>query len=83
MGETQSGMHKNGKKSLSIIIDDVHKIAKTRILSQQEIDLKNQPKIARLTREEQIKWYQRSKADFHLGGRQRYTILSNGREWSA
>ena len=65
-----NGIYKKEKQRLSTIIDDLDKIAETRILSQQEVELKNRSneKIARLLREEEIKYYQRSKADFILMG---------------
>ena len=49
-----SGIYKKEKQRLSTIIDDLDKIAETRILSQQEIDMKNQSneQIARLLQEE-------------------------------
>ena len=63
-------IYKKEKQRLCTIIDDLDKIAETRTLSQQEIELKNQSneKVARLLREEEIKYYQRSKADFILMG---------------
>ena len=63
-------IYKKEKQRLSTIIDDLDKIAETRTLSQQEIELKNQSneKVARLLREEEIKYYQRSKADLILMG---------------
>ncbi|XP_073361957.1 uncharacterized protein [Aegilops tauschii subsp. strangulata] len=79
-----NGMYKKEKQRLSTIIDDLDKIAETRILSQQEIDMKNQSneKVARLLREEEIKYYQRSKADFILMGDSNtryFQLVANGR----
>ena len=79
-----NGIYKKEKQRLSTIIDDLDKIAETRILSQQEIELKNQSneKIARLLREEEIKYYQRSKADFILMGDSNtryFQLVANGR----
>ena len=79
-----NGIYKKEKQRLSTIIDDLDKIAETRILSQQEIELKNQSneQIARLLREEEIKYYQRSKADFILKGDSNtryFQLVANGR----
>ena len=65
-----SGMLKKEKIRLSAIIDELDGFAAVRPLSTQEIDLKNQSNapVARLLREEKIKWYQRSKAQFILEG---------------
>lgn len=45
-------------------------MAETRVLTQQEIELKSQSnaEVARMLREEELKWYQRSKATFILKG---------------
>ena len=63
-------MYKREKKHLSTIVDNLDKIAVTCILLQQELEWKNQSneKVARLLWEEEIKYYQRSKADFILKG---------------
>ena len=79
-----SGIYKKEKQRLSTIIDDLDKIAETRILSQQEIDMKNQSneQIARLLREEEIKWYRRSGAQFILEGDNNtryFQMVANGR----
>jgi hypothetical protein len=65
-----SGNLKREKLRLSSIIDDLEALAKIRPLSTQELELKSQSnaKIARLLREEELKWYQRSKAQFILEG---------------
>jgi hypothetical protein len=51
-------------------IDDLEAIAKVRPLTTHEIDIKSQynAKLAGLLREEELKWYQRSKAQFLLEG---------------
>lgn len=79
-----NGIYKKEKQRLCTIIDDLDKIAETRTLSQQEIELKNQSNemVARLLREEEIKYYQRSKADFILMGDSNtryFQLLANGR----
>ena len=79
-----NGLYKKEKQCLCTIIDDLDKIAETRTLSHQEIELKNQSneKIARLLREEEIKYYQRSKADFILMGDSNtryFQLVANGR----
>ena len=79
-----NGIYKKEKQRLSTFIDDLDKIAETRTLSQQEIELKNQSneKVARLLREEEIKYYQRSKADFILMGDSNtkyFQLIAHGR----
>jgi hypothetical protein len=58
------------KLCLSSIIDDLEALAEIRPLSVQEIELKIQSnaQIASILREEELKWYQRSKAQFILEG---------------
>jgi hypothetical protein len=65
-----TGVLKNEKSRLSSIIDGLEALAEIGPLSTQEIELKNQSnaKIASLLREEEIKWYQRSKSQFILEG---------------
>ena len=65
-----AGILKKEKIRLSAIIEDLDEIAVGRPLSATEIELKSQSnaQIARLLREEEIKWYQRSKAQFILEG---------------
>ena len=55
---------------LAVIIDELEAIAESQPLTTQEIELKNQSNasLAKLLREEEIKWYQRSKAKFILQG---------------
>ena len=64
------GQLKNEKLRLSSIIDELEAAAEVRPLSMQEIELKNRSnaEMAGLLREEEIKWYQRSKAQFILEG---------------
>jgi mannosylglycoprotein endo-beta-mannosidase len=64
------GILKKEKQRLSSIIDDLEALVEVRPLSPQEIHLKNQSnaEIARLLREEELKWYQRSKSQFILEG---------------
>jgi hypothetical protein len=63
-----TGVLKNEKSRLSSIIDGLEALAEIGPLSAQEIELKNQSnaKIASLLREDEIKWYQRSKSQFIL-----------------
>jgi hypothetical protein len=65
-----TGILKKEKLRLSSIIDDLEALAEVRPLSVQEIELKSQSnaQIAGLLREEELKWYQRSKAQFLLEG---------------
>ena len=65
-----AGQLKKEKLRLSSIIDDLEALAEVRPLSPHEIELKNQSnaEIAGLLREEELKWYQRSKAQFILEG---------------
>ena len=65
-----TGILKKEKARLSAIIENLDGIAVERALSPQEIELKCQSnvQIARLLREEEVKWYQRSKAQFILEG---------------
>jgi hypothetical protein len=65
-----AGLLKQEKLSLSTSIDELEAIAEYRRLTTHELDLKNQnnAKLAGLLREEELKWYQRSKAQFLLEG---------------
>jgi hypothetical protein len=65
-----AGILKRKKARLSSVIDDLEVLAEVRPLSPQEIELKSQSnaQIASLLREEEPKWYQRSKAQFILEG---------------
>jgi hypothetical protein len=55
---------------MPFIIDDIKAFVEVRPLTAQEIELKNQSNadIAKLLREGELKWYQRSKAQFILEG---------------
>ena len=69
---------------MSTIIDDLEAFAEVKPLSLQEVELKNQSNaaIAGLLREEELKWYQRSKTQFILEGDSNtryYHSLANGR----
>jgi hypothetical protein len=79
-----SGILKKEKSHVSSIIDDLEALAELRPLSPQEIELKSQSnaQIAGLLCEEELKWYQRSKAQFILKGdsnTQYFHGISNGR----
>jgi hypothetical protein len=65
-----TGILKKEKVRLSSIIDNLEEIAEVRPLLSHKIDLKNQSnaEIAKLLREKEIKWYQRSKSQFILEG---------------
>ena len=65
-----TGLLKNEKLRLSSVIDDIEAIAEVRPLTTQEIELKSHSnaQLAGLLREEELKWYQRSKAQFLLEG---------------
>ena len=78
------GQLKNEKLRLSSIIDELEAFAEIRPLSTQEIDLKNRSnaEMAGILREEEIKWYQRSKAQFILeedSNTRYFHSLANGR----
>jgi hypothetical protein len=75
---------KNEKARLSSIIDGLEALAEVGPLSAQEIELKNQlnAKIVSLLREEELKWYQRSKSQFILEGNSNtryFHSVTNGR----
>lgn len=79
-----AGMYKIEKLQLSTLIDSLDKIAEVRPLSAVEIEQKSQlnEQIARLLCEEEIKWYQRSKADSLVHGDDNtkyFQMLANGR----
>jgi mannosylglycoprotein endo-beta-mannosidase len=78
-----SGLYKKEKKRLAGIIDTLETVAETQVLLQHELELKNQAneQIARLLREE-LKWCQRSKAQFILEGDSNtryFHMVANGR----
>ena len=79
-----TGLLKKEKIHLSSIIDALEALAEVRLLSPQEIELKSQSnaKIAKLLREEELKWYQRSKAQFILqrdSNTRYFHSIANGR----
>ena len=79
-----SGLLKKEKERLSSIIDALEALAEVRLLSEQEIELKSQSnaQISKLLREEELKWYQRSKAQFILEGDSNtryFHSIANGR----
>jgi len=79
-----SGILKKEKQRLSSTIDDLEALAENRLLTTQEIELKSQSnaELARLLREEELKWYQRSKAQFILHGDSNtryFHSMANGR----
>jgi hypothetical protein len=63
-----SGILKKEKLRLSSTIDKLEALAEVRPVSAHEIELKSQlnVQIASLLHEEELKWYQRSKAQFIL-----------------
>jgi hypothetical protein len=65
-----TGILKKEKQRLSSTIDSLEALGEVRPLSAQEIELKSQSnaQIASLLHEEELKWYQRSKAQFILEG---------------
>jgi hypothetical protein len=65
-----TGILKKEKLRLSAIIDELEALVEVRLLSSDEIELKSQSntQITSLLREEELKWYQRSKAQFILEG---------------
>jgi hypothetical protein len=78
------GVLKKENLRLSSIIDDLEVLAETSPVSAHEIELKNQSnvKIASLLREEEIKWYQRSKSKVILEGDSNtryFHSIANGR----
>ena len=65
-----TGMLKKEKECMCSIIDELDKLAEVRPLSANENDLKrhSNEQVGRMLREEELKWYQRSKAQFILQG---------------
>jgi hypothetical protein len=65
-----AGILKKEKLRLSAIIDELESLAEVRLLSSDEIELKSQSNahITSLLRDEELKWYQRSNAQFILEG---------------
>jgi hypothetical protein len=65
-----TGQLKHEKLSLTSHIDGLEEIVEVRLLTTQEIELKSKynAKLAGLLRKEELKWYQKSKAQFLLKG---------------
>ena len=65
-----AGLLKKEKNRMSSIIDELESLAEWRPLSTHEIELKKQSnaEMAAILRDEELKWYQRSKAQFILEG---------------
>jgi hypothetical protein len=79
-----NGILKQEKRKLSLIIDDLEALAEVRPLFVSEIELKSQSnaQIVSLLREEELKWYQRSKSQFILKGDSNtryFHSMANGR----
>ena len=79
-----AGLLKKEKLRLVSIIDNLEALAEIRLLSTHEIELKSQSnaQLAGLLREEELKWYQRSKSQFILQGDSNtryFHSLANGR----
>jgi hypothetical protein len=66
----RAGILEKEKLRLSTIIDELESLAEVRLLSSDEIELKSQSnaQITSLLREEELKWYQRSKDQLILEG---------------
>jgi hypothetical protein len=69
---------------LCTIIDELDRAAETRVLTQQEIELKSQynAEVARMLPEEELRWYQSSKSTFILKGDENtkyFQNVANGR----
>jgi hypothetical protein len=79
-----SGVNKKEKKELLDKLDTLDKKVETSLLSPQELDVKQclNMRLCELLREEEIKWYQRSKAKHLLEGEANakyFHLLVNGR----
>jgi hypothetical protein len=79
-----SGVNKKEKKELLDKLDSLDKKAETSLLSPQELDVKQclNSRLSRLLREEEIKWFQWSKAKHFLKGDMNtkyFHLLVNGR----
>ena len=79
-----TGIVKKEKERLCTIIDELDRAAETRVLTQQEIELKSQfnAEVARMLREEELRWYQRSKSNFIQKGdvnKKYFQNVANGR----
>jgi hypothetical protein len=79
-----SGANRKEKKGLLDKLDLLDKKAEVSVLSAQEADLKHclHNRLCQLLREEELKWYQRSKAKHLLEGDSNtkyFQLLANGR----
>lgn len=79
-----SGSYKKEKVKLLALTGDLDKIAETRLLISEELDRKNAMKdrLAKLLREEELKWYQRAKTKRVLEGDRNtkyYHMIANGK----
>jgi hypothetical protein len=79
-----NGVHKKEKTELIEKIEQLDKKAETTMLLQHEVDMKRclKKRLLQLLREEEIKWYQRSKSDKILMGdnNTKYVhLLANGK----
>jgi hypothetical protein len=79
-----SGAYKKEKTTILNKLDKLDKKVESTTLSQSELDLKHvlNERLAELLREEEIKWYQRTKAKHLLEGdanTKYYHLLANGR----
>jgi hypothetical protein len=64
-GENTNGQHKKEKKEIMNKLEQLDKKAKGTMLSPQEVDAKHclNARLMQLLREEDVKWYQRSKVN--------------------
>jgi hypothetical protein len=79
-----SGVNSKEKNGLLDKLDMLDKKAEVSVLSVQEADLKHclHNRLCQLLREEELKWYQRSKANHLLKGDSNtkyFHLLANGR----
>jgi hypothetical protein len=75
-----TGLLKKEKLNLSSNIDYLEDIAEVSPPTTHEIELKSQynAKLTGLLREQELKWYQRSKAQFMLEGDSNTTYVHSG-----
>jgi mannosylglycoprotein endo-beta-mannosidase len=79
-----SGAYKKEKLILLNKLDELDKMAETTMLDEMELNLKHvlNERLAKLLREEELKWYQRAKVKHLLEGdanTKYYHLLANGR----
>jgi hypothetical protein len=82
--KNRNGAYKKEKKELSSKIDTLDKKAEHTMLLPHEVDLRHCLKVQliKLLREEEIKWYQRSKSDKLLQGDNNtifFHLVANGK----